>query len=141
MAKPLRIRQSKDTNVVHRLDAEIFDYNLTHAVATENTTWWIVYDGDEPIAYAGAVYLKDKNSVYLSRSGVTEDYRGYGLQRKLIQKRVKWAKDMGADCVVTYTDSDNIYSSNNLIKSGFLLYLPDFPWGSADDALYWKRTL
>lgn len=139
MAK-LRIRQTKDTNAVHTLDAQVFDYQKHHPVSTEGSTWWIVYDGEEPVAYAGADFLKEKNTVYLCRAGVLPEYRGMGLQKELIKRRLKWAKEVcEVDVVVTYTDVDNVHSVNNLIKSGFLMYSPDFPWGSSDDALYWKR--
>lgn len=140
MAK-LRIRQTKDTNSIHTLDAQVFDYQEQHPVETEGAVWWIVYDGAKPVAYAGAVFLSAKNSVYLCRAGVLESHRGLGLQKELIKRRVKWAQDMGADHVVTYTDLGNVYSSNNLIKCGFLLYSPDLPWGSSDSALYWKKEL
>lgn len=137
----LRLRQTKDMNVVHQLDSQVFDYKEHHPIATEDgSVWWIVFDGKKPVAYAGALFLKDKNRVYLCRAGVLPEYRGMGLQKQLIRKRVQWSKDScGADSVVTYTDSDNIYSSNNLIKCGFLLYIPDFPWGSSPDAMYWVR--
>jgi GNAT superfamily N-acetyltransferase len=120
----------------------VFDYKEHHPINTEDgSVWWIVYDGKKPVAYAGASYLKEKNRVYLCRVGVLDEYRGLGLQKELIKKRLQWAKTCGADAAVTYTDGDNIYSSNNLIKSGFLLYIPDFPWGSSPDALYWVKKL
>ncbi len=137
----LRIRQTKDTNIIHTLDAQVFDYEQSSPVETEGATWWIVYDGKKPVAYAGAVHFVDKNSVYLCRAGVLESHRGLGLQQELIKRRIKWARSCGVDRIVTYTDIDNLYSSNNLIKCGFLLYSPDFPWGSSDSALYWKKVL
>ncbi len=135
----IRIRQTKDTNAVHALDVQTFDYKIHHPVNTEGSVWWLVYDGNKPVAYAGATHRKD-NSVYLCRAGVLESHRGLGLQRELIKRRVKWARDSGADYVITYTESENIWSSNNLIKCDFLLYSPDLPWGTSEDALYWKRV-
>jgi len=52
-----------------------------------------------------------------------------------------WAKSCGVSTVITYTDLDNVFSSNNLIASGFKLYKPDLPWGNSDDALYWTRKV
>lgn len=139
----LRIQQTKDMNAVHSLDAQVFDYTIHHPLKTDDgSVWWIVLDGKKPVAYAGAVFLKDKNRVYLCRAGVLPEYRGIGLQRQLIEKRIKWAKNTcGAASVVTYTDAENIYSSNNLIKCKFMLYIPDFPWGNSPEALYWVRKL
>lgn len=138
----LRIRQTKDVNVVHALDSAVFNYKEHHAVNTaDGSVWWIAYDGKTPVAYAGAVHLKDKGRVYLCRAGVLPAYRGLGLQRLLIRKRLTWAKTCGVSTVITYTDLDNVYSSNNLIDCGFKLYKPDLPWGNSDDALYWTRKV
>lgn len=137
----LRIRQTKDVNAVHALDSTVFNYKDHHPVNTDEGVWWIVYDGKTPVAYAGAIHLKEKNRVYLCRAGVLPEYRGLGLQKQLIRKRLLWAKSCGVSTVITYTDLDNVFSSNNLIASGFKLYKPDLPWGNSDDALYWTRKV
>ena len=137
----LRIRQTKDVNAVHSLDSTVFSYKDHHPVNTDEGVWWIVYDGKTPVAYAGAIFLKEKNRVYLCRAGVLPEYRGLGLQRQLIRKRLAWAKSCGVSTVITYTDLDNVFSSNNLIACGFKLYKPDLPWGNSDDALYWTRKV
>ena len=105
---------------------------------------WIVFDiaTGEPVAFAelSPSYRWDKTG-YLSRSGVLEEHRGNGLQKVLIKKRVAYAKKLGWHTVLTDTIHNNAPSINSLISCGFKSYLPLFPWGSKDIAVYWRKRL
>lgn len=110
-------------------------------VEIEPGAWWLTYDGERPVAYAGvrrsAQWL---DWGYLMRAGVDPEYRGRGLQRKLIRTRVKFARARGWHGLITDTSYDNIRSSNNLIAEGFKLFRPRELWAFSN-SLYWIKTL
>lgn len=105
--------------------------------------WWAAFDYDKdkkPVAFAGMVpssrYL---NTGYLCRAGVIPEYRGQGLQRRLLKTRERKAKQLGYFRIITDT-TDNPPSSNNLIKSGFLLFDPELKW-AWPLSNYWYKNL
>lgn len=103
--------------------------------------WWLAFKDDLPVAFAG---LKPSARIlkagYLARSGVHDFHRGLGLQRRLIQVRINFARKLGYEWLFSDTIGDNIYSSNNLINCGFKLFLPQSPWGNPG-ALYFRKKL
>lgn len=106
-----------------------------------STTWWVVWgDHDIPMAFAGGLVWEPDHYFYLSRAGVLPKYRGYGIQRKLIQARHQHAKKLGLKGSYTYTNPENIVSSNNLIKSGFLLFQPTSEWAGPEFLYWYKET-
>jgi GNAT superfamily N-acetyltransferase len=76
---------------------------------------------------------------YLCRAGVLSGYRGHGIQKKLIRARIRQAKALGWNWLVTDTYL-NPASSNSLIATGFKLFEPSKPWG-ATQTLYWRKKL
>jgi GNAT superfamily N-acetyltransferase len=76
---------------------------------------------------------------YLCRAGVVSSARGLGIQNRLIAVRVRKAKQVGYNWLVSDT-RDNPASSNSLINNGFKLFDPSNPWGYSD-ALYWRKKL
>jgi ribosomal protein S18 acetylase RimI-like enzyme len=105
---------------------------------SNNPIWWVVYDNKDIVGYAG--YQKSvnyNNTAYLCRSGILSKYRGLGLQRKLIKSRLRDICINGYSAAITDT-TNNIYSSNNLIKCGFTLFIPKYFWGF-NQTLYWRR--
>lgn len=104
-------------------------------------TWWVVLDKKQPVGYACIrESLRMLGWGYMSRAGVIPAYRGQGLQKRLIQTRLSYAKKAGWEGVVTDTSKDNVASSNSLIACGFRLYRPKFLW-SFENALYWRKEL
>lgn len=92
--------------------------------------WWVVKDGQLPVAFAGitpSVHWRDV--FYLVRAGVMPEYRGLGLQRRLIRVRAAYARRAKANWLVTST-YHNMHSANSLIACGFRLYEPEVPWGA-----------
>ena len=63
------------------------------------------------------------DTVYLSRAGVLPAWRGQGLQRRLIALRERLARRQGFVWMISDT-TDNVPSSNNLIKAGYKLIAP-----------------
>lgn len=98
-------------------------------VETDQGHWWLVYDGDNPVAFAGLTKSTYRSACgYLKRSGVLHSHRGRGLQRRLLRVREARARRNGWTMIVTDT-TENVHSSNNLIASGYRLFLPPHPWG------------
>jgi hypothetical protein len=67
---------------------------------------------------------------------VLDGYTGHGLQKRLIQARVKQARKLGWNWCITDT-TNNPASANSLINAGFKIYTPGQPW-SYKNAIYWK---
>jgi GNAT superfamily N-acetyltransferase len=133
----IKIRETIDRKLIQRLDARCFDGEDMGAYTLEQSTWFVAAVDGRSAAYAGVKLARiDPTIGYLSRAGVLPRFRGRGLQRRLIDQRVEWARRRGASRCVTYTHPENIQSVNNLIACGFRLYLPDDRWVGAE-YLYW----
>jgi GNAT superfamily N-acetyltransferase len=141
MAAKIRIRRTTDLELVSQLDSETYDYKYDYPVNLDGAVWWIAWDGDKPVAFAGVKKLLDDNLAYMCRVGVLESHRGLGIQRRLIAARLSWCRrQKGVHEVITYTIPSNVISSNNLIKSGFKLYRPEHLWEGPHN-LYWSKSL
>lgn len=107
---------------------------------TDKGWWWILYDGQYPVAFCG-MYPSSTwgNTGYLCRAGVLKNWRGKGLQKRLIRVRERKARKLGWTHLVTDT-YDNPASANSLIGCGYRSYLPRNPWG-ADGVAYWIKRL
>ena len=102
--------------------------------------WWIIYEKDKPVGFAGLVRSANwLDTGYLCRSGVLPAYRGMGLQKRLISVRVRKAKQLGYNWLISDTN-DNPPSSNSLISQGFKLYDPSNAYGDFK-TLYWRKKL
>ena len=121
------------------MDAKCFD-DAAPPLTDNSGAWWVVYRGNTPVAF-GAIKQSswsDKGG-YLHRAAVLPAYRGNGLQKLLIRKRLAYAKEQEWEWVVTDT-SNNAASGNSLISSGFRMYTPTVPW-SFSYACYWKKFI
>jgi len=100
--------------------------------------WWIAYTEEgKPVAFAGLIRSQQWNNAgYMCRAGVLRNYQGYGLQKKLIQARIRKARSLNWEWLLTDT-TDNPASANSLISMGFKLYEPSHPWGYKH-SLYWR---
>ena len=106
----------------------------------EGSYWWLTYDGEYPVAFAGCSPFFAQKSMFLARVGVLKDYHGQGLQKKLIKVRERIAKKLGMERIITYTSYDNIPSANNLIDCGYKLYIPKWEWG-VKHAYYFRKFI
>lgn len=101
--------------------------------------WWLAYDGDEPVAFAGLCpSYRTKDWGYLCRVGVSETHRGFGLQRRLIRVRLARAKKHGWEGVFSDTRENGV-SANNLLRCGFEIYDPKKPYGFPETIYFRKR--
>lgn len=104
--------------------------------------WWLVYhDASKyPVAFCGLTEaLHTPLTGYLKRAGVLKEFRGSGLQRKLITVRERKARRMGLEMMLTDT-TDNPVSSNSLIRAGYRIFEPAYRW-AFKHSIYWKKDL
>lgn len=134
----LTLRKSEDYQRIASLDCQLFpkDYPV---VVWDRGAWWLGYIAGVPIAYCGILQL-DSEYGYLNRAGVLPEMQGQGIQKKLIARRINYARDMGWSYVVTDTVYDNYASINNLISCGFKVYCPQEPW-AREDSIYWIKAI
>lgn len=141
----VRMAKPDEVGLALNLDAELFP-DWCESADRPGAVWWLARDpGGDVVAYAAAaIYTSGTESaLLLTRAGVHRFHRGHGLQRRLIEARVRHAGRLALPCVWTYTHKDNHASSNNLIRSGFTLWTPAH-WGGrlpGRDFLFWKRKL
>ena len=130
------IRNSSHVSVIKHLQKEILPSDNLYK--PDHGHWWVAYtEAEKPVAFGGLVRsMVWTDTGYLCRSGVLDEYTGHGLQKRLIQARIKQAKKLGWNWVTT----DNPASANSLINSGFKIYTPGNPW-SFRNAIYWKYKI
>lgn len=137
--KRVDIRHSQIQNELSVLQKKCLPFDAPYN--TNLGYWWITYDAfNLPCAFAGLVCsVRWSNVGYLCRAGVLPSHRGHGLQKKLIRARVRQARALGWNWLITDT-YQNPASSNSLIATDFKLFEPSNPWG-ANGTLYWRLKL
>jgi len=137
--RQIDIRKPEDCTVVTYLQFKCLPGDTPMEVAHGH--WWIAYTEEgKPIGFAGLTRSAQwSNAGYMCRAGVLPDYQGHGLQKRLIQARIRKARSLNWDWLLTDT-TDNPASSNSLIALGFRLYIPSVPWGFKN-SLYWRLDL
>lgn len=140
----IRRASTADIKYVKQLDRTIFCKPYGDDPADlSNAAWWLVWDGDRPVAYAGLGHWPHlpaySDIAYLRRCGVLKAYRGRQLQRRLIDVRVRAARRLGLSRAVTYTSYENAASANNLIAAGFRMAraVPGLP----TEMMCWQKPL
>jgi GNAT superfamily N-acetyltransferase len=109
-------------------------YDTTHGY------WWIATSNGVDCGFAGLVYSSRWSDCgYLIRAGVVPNYRGRGLQKKFIRVRIRQAKTLKMNWLITST-YDNPASANSLISCGFKMFNPSQPW-MARHTSYWRLKL
>lgn len=104
-----------------------------------NREWWIIEDKNQIVAYCGHCFVQwsmTNHYIYFNRAWVKKDYRGKGLQKRLIRVRIRNAKKL-TNTILTYTIKDNYPSINSLISCGFKLYEPEYKYID-DEVLYFR---
>jgi hypothetical protein len=102
--------------------------------------WWLGFHETNPIAFAGMIpSTRAHNAGYLCRVGVLKKHCGNALQLRLTRALESRARRNGWSSVVSDT-TDNPASANNLIRAGYRLYQPSYPWGYPN-TLYWRKSI
>jgi GNAT superfamily N-acetyltransferase len=115
------------------------DYKVFNGCNDEfksNRDWWVMTSGNVIIGYCGCAFTE--GLCIFVRAWVHKDYRGQGLQKKMIRLRIKSAYD--CHIAITYTTTDNCPSANNLISQGFKFYTPEYAYGGRE-MLYFQKEL
>ena len=136
-----RIQRESVPVAVLPLDEACFPSD--HRPTLENSIWWVVWRGKEPVGYAGLRVCETPCNAglgFLSRAGVLREHRGRGLQRRLIRVREAEAKALGLKEVLTYVALWNCASLNSLISSGYKFYRPADKWGGRE-SVYLRKCL
>lgn len=121
----IRIKQSKNYDLIKKINKDIMPQD--ELVCDEHTTAWICYvDGE----IAGFCTLRSLSHgiVYFDRGGVYPKYQGKGIHSRLVSVRERFSKASGASKMITYTLKDNYASMFTLVRAGFKLYKPEYPW-------------
>lgn len=125
----------EDFKAIAKLDRKCFPadspvsmVDAIYFLAVEATT-------KRPVAFGGIVLTG--GGWYLRRAGVLASARKNGLQKRLIQARVRFAQTYRADYpIITYTVHDNVPSQRALIACGFIPFDPKDKYGG-NSAVYW----
>jgi GNAT superfamily N-acetyltransferase len=102
--------------------------------------WWILYHLHQPVGFCGLRRSAQWfDTGYLCRAGVLKQFRGKGLQKRLIRVRARHAKRLKMNWLITDT-YNNPQSANSIIGCGFKMFTPSNPWG-AEETCYWRKKL
>lgn len=102
-----------------------------------NRAWWVVIIKNKIIGYCGCIY--SEGICIFNRAWVHKDFRGKGIQKRMIKEREKAAKKQCGICV-TYTTKNNFASANNLISAGFTLFCPQYQY-AGEEMLYFRKKI
>lgn len=138
--KKIRIRRVPNVLEIENSLSEHIDEKWGVAHVTWRSSeyfWWVAFYNKSWIAY-GAMRWHNATQLYIGPTFVKEEFRGLGLQLRLIRARIRYAKRvLKAKSIISSTDCYNYFSGNNLIKAGFKLAEP---WLQVH-GLYWKLIL
>jgi len=128
-------------DVLQRIDGldRLIFYDCEPYPHKADSHWWAVVDSGEWVGFAGLRDMGDGIG-YLCRAGIIGTHRGRGLQRRMINARLRAARSLGMSIVVTDTATTNPASANNLYRCGFKVYTPANQW-RGPLALYFRREL
>lgn len=138
MSKKFKIRRTNDIGLIKKLHKQTFPED--HFYNSKKNNYWLVYDeNNKPVGFC--MLSEWSHGIgFLSRAGLLECAQGNGLHKRMIRVRERKAKSLGIDVIITYTKIDNITSSRNLQKAGYLLYIPEYEYAD-EDCLYWMKEL
>lgn len=135
----VQVARCDSTTTILELDGSIFDPDEDPTeLHYPETVWWVAYNGTLPVGYAGARPLPGADALYVCRMGVVPKWRGKGIQRRLLQQQVRFAKREGWAQLITYVHPANVWSLNNFVRCGFRFYLPEWAW-AGEDFMYLMR--
>ena len=122
----IRIRRCHNMSEIDELQrnaqAERNDYTMP-VIYTAGRDWWVAYDQEgRAVGYAG---MRCSGAYgWLSACYVFRAARRQGIQGRFLTVRLRHARKQGLGTIYTYTVSDNVVSSRNLCRRGFLPAIP-----------------
>ncbi len=136
--KRIIIRRCKNLRLVDRLRRQIFVPSDLEDDLPENV-WFVAWCEGKAVGFGGLKFYSN-GAAFLSLAGVLPEYRGRGIQKRLIDVRTKHSRSKGWGRCITYTVVDNPPSMNSLIKAGFKPYTPAYNWVGAK-VVFWQKVL
>lgn len=128
----------KSIQTILEIQSKCFEYDYAKEKDIPFDHWWLLKNGNRSIGFCSLRHFNDEPGTWFLRlAAVLDEYRGHGLQKKMIRHRVKFAKRHVAKRIITYASYDNLPSANSLIRCGFKLYKPRWNWGTGY-AYYFK---
>ena len=100
----------------------------------DSLAWYCIHR-EFVVGWATARHVDDL--LIFNGAEVMPEYRGNGWHRRLIRARLCYARHHGLTSI-TYTAHDNWKSINNLVRAGFLSYIPEYRW-AGKDFIYWQK--
>lgn len=110
-----------------------------HVYPLNTACWWLAFEDDTPVGFAGMCRGSSTGAAYLCYAGVAPSHRGRGIQKQLIRVRLAEARRQGYAAAVTDT-YHNPASANSLIACGFRMFQPAHLW-AGEDSCHWRRLL
>lgn len=102
--------------------------------------WWIGYYCNLPVAYVGMLTVESwPKAGYIARVGVMSDYRGQGLQKRLLAICERKARAIGWKHLISTTYC-NPASANSFVARQYRIYEPQIRWG-AEETIYWIKKI
>lgn len=113
-----------DEALIARLDAICFPIDAPPTFVGAH--WLIGWTKTTPTSYCAwkPVDHDGTPAGFQYRGGVLPDWRGHGLQRRMLRLREQAMRAAGLVLSVTYTDADGAASMRNLIAEGYRPYAP-----------------
>lgn len=120
---PERRASAELEDQIRRMDKRYFDRTSPPVDLRGRSYVWGVFAARlvRPALIGYGILRWNGEIAHLERSAVEREYRGRGIQRRLIETRLRMARRIGARRVLTYTHRNNWPSANNLIDRGFRL--------------------
>jgi len=120
----VRVRRASQSqlSVVKALNTQVFPDNPMKESTYASSVWWLAWDGNTPVGYAG-LYTGTPGETWLVRVGVVETHRRLGLGWRLVSIRLRhWRQALAATRLRTYVADWNIGSHKNVIRAGLVPY-------------------
>lgn len=83
----------------------------------DNYRYYLVFDGDELIAYCGV--QPRQHELFLSKLYVKKQHRGEGISRKLLNKAIEYAKELGTESIRLTVNKQNDHTISVYTYMGF----------------------
>jgi GNAT superfamily N-acetyltransferase len=142
----VRLYRSTDITTLKAIHTLLWGPETPFECPDLGNVYWMAKMQGSPVGYCSVRPLRKWSgeprwgeSVFLSRAGLLKLARGKGTQRRMIRKRLQWARSEGFKRACTYTSYDNVPSMRSLIREGFMPYKPEYWW--AGDVVYFEREL
>lgn len=138
----VHIRQTSDASRVRGLFDRIGLLSSEWPEITSEHQMWLASSvaGDVGFLISQDV-AGDPSSVFVAHCGVADEARGLGLHRRMIERLCSWARSAGKEYVITYVLQDNHVSFANFIRTGFLIYEPEWAYVGREGVTYLMRCL